>query len=672
MAEHEFERFLEVLSKLLKLSSRETAAVADEICDHLEERYSELVHLGISRDDAVKQALDEFDDAGEFASKLNQLVRQRTRRRIMTGALTTAAASALAILVTTAFWPDQRQPVGVIAQSSARDQADPQAASGEVVYIDEGRFLPEWMRKEVAEDLKPQTLQEFKQFLEEFTGRVVRLDHTELNNSGIGADVKIPATPAGGPLYLVLNRALADVGGTELGWIVDRGILKISSSEKIGWIKSALTVDVSPVLAQGLEMDRVVELLHGQTTGPWQAIDGDGGSITPLGQRVTITSNQQNHLEAQSVLAALATKAPIISLSEPYSMKAIQEALRKNVNCRFEDIPLEQAIAELSRQAGLRFDFDEAELANSGVGLDVRVTLSVSDVTLEVALDLLLEDVGGVELTTVPMNGLLAVTSRERADEIQRVQLLDVSDLISAEDVPQLISLIHNATSGPWQEIDGDGGTIAQLPGPRIIVRQTRKGLDELHELLNDHRVAAKSAISLPAVDQNAIETRYYRMTEAQANDLKAIIPRYVAVDSWVPLPDGSPPAIDKVTVSGQGGLGGIGGGFFQIGGLPEQAPMKPGIGGGGETDKLLKELLDGLRQRQEPATPGTAVLVIRQTRRVHREIEKFLRDLSAKSGARFFDPVPNAGGFGGGGLGGGGLGGGGFGGGGLGGGGFF
>src|SRR5688500_4437617 len=108
MAEHEFERFLEVLSKLLKLSSKETAAVADEICDHLEERYTELVALGISRDDAVKQALDEFDDAGEFAAKLNQLVRQRTRRRVMTGALTTAAASALAILMTTAFWPDQR------------------------------------------------------------------------------------------------------------------------------------------------------------------------------------------------------------------------------------------------------------------------------------------------------------------------------------------------------------------------------------------------------------------------------------------------------------------------------------------------------------------------------------------------------------------------------------
>src|SRR5689334_5906970 len=189
MAEHEFERFLEVLSKLLKLSSKETAAVADEICDHLEERYSELVSLGIARDDAVKQALDEFDDAGEFAAKLNKLVRQRTRRRIMTGALSTAAASALAILVTTAFWPDQRQPVAVVAQTPApRGDSQP---SSEVVYIDEGRFLPVWMRKEVTIDLEPQSLLSLKKFLEQFTGRVVGLDVTGLADIEIGPETEI-------------------------------------------------------------------------------------------------------------------------------------------------------------------------------------------------------------------------------------------------------------------------------------------------------------------------------------------------------------------------------------------------------------------------------------------------------------------------------------------------
>src|SRR5436190_6289008 len=144
MAEHEFERFLEVLSKLLKLSSKETAAVADEICDHLEERYRELVNLGIARDDAVKQALDEFDDAGDFAAKLNKLVRQRTRRRIMTGALTTAAASALAILVTTAFWPDNRVGHGpaltAIGQNQGKNPAERKEDS-EIVFIDHARYL---------------------------------------------------------------------------------------------------------------------------------------------------------------------------------------------------------------------------------------------------------------------------------------------------------------------------------------------------------------------------------------------------------------------------------------------------------------------------------------------------------------------------------------------------
>jgi hypothetical protein len=57
MPQHEFERFLALLSKLLKLSSKETAAIADEICDHLEERYSELIAAGVAPDEAVKKAL---------------------------------------------------------------------------------------------------------------------------------------------------------------------------------------------------------------------------------------------------------------------------------------------------------------------------------------------------------------------------------------------------------------------------------------------------------------------------------------------------------------------------------------------------------------------------------------------------------------------------------------
>jgi len=629
MAEHEFERFLAVLGKLLKLSSKETAAVADEICDHLEERYSELVSQGISREEAVKQALDEFEDAGEFAAKLNQLVRQRTRRRIMTGALTTAAASALAILVTTAFWPDPRLAGKGVAQGPVVQEIQPAVESLDVVYIDEGQFLPEWMRKRVEEDLKPQTITELKRFLQEFTGRIVGVDYGELKSLGLDPKVEIPSTPAGAPLYVVLDRALRDVGGEDLDWLVDPddGLLKITSREKAASIKSPLTVDVSRLLSRGLEMDGVIELLQSQTTGPWHAIDGEGGVITPLGNRITIVANRRIHLECQAVLAALVAKGKMIALSEPFSTKSIDEALKKEVSCDFQKTPLSEALAEFTRQTGQRFVYDHRALRDAGLGLDGPVTLSIKKAPLGTALKLLwlaVADEQGGEPTVFSKNGLLSVTSSEE-EPVHQVYVLDVSDLVTQDDVPQLISLIFHATPGPWQDIDGDGGTIKEIPDARIIVRQSPRNLGLVVKLLDDHRAAANQGVPVPAHDPNAVEIRYYRMTEAQAMNLRNIIPKYVAAESWaMPFEDGSLPSIDSIAIPGFGG-----GGFFQVGG-----------------DATPQVVLGPM-----------SMLMIRQTRKVHREIEKFLKDLSRKSGASFFDPVAGggsaAGGMGGGGGGG-------------------
>ncbi|QDT55188.1 hypothetical protein Pan44_32300 [Caulifigura coniformis] len=613
MAEHEFERFLGVLSRLLKLSSKETAAVADEICDHLEERYSELIGRGVSRDDAVKRALDEFDDAGEFAAKLNQLVRQRTRRRIMTGALTTAAASALAILITTAFWPDQRLAGNGVAQTAAVQQSQPPATPDDIVYIDEGQFLPDWLRKRVEDDLKPQSITELKRFLQEFTGRIVGVDYTELKSLGLDPKVEISPTPAGAPLYVVLDRALQNVGGEDLDWLIDPddGMLKITGREKVATIKFPLTVDVSPLLSRGLDMDGVIDLLQSQTTGPWHAVDGEGGVMTPLGSRITIMASRRIHLECQAVLAALAAKGKMVALSEPFSTKSIGEALKKEVSCDFQKTPLREALVDFTRQTGQHFVFDHRALQDAGIGLDGPVTLSIRKAPLGTALKLLwlaVAEEQGVEPKVVSKDGLLSVTSDE-AEPMQQVYVLDVSDLVSQDDLPQLISLIFHATPGPWHDIDGDGGTIKEIPDARIIVRQDRRNLDQLVKLLDDHRAVAKQAVPVPAHDPNAIEVRYYRMTESQAQTLMSIIPKYVAANSWsVQFEDGSLPSMDTIAIPGVQG-----GGFFQVGGVP------------GEPQVVLGPKV---------------MLVIRQTRKVHREIEKFLKDLSRKSGASFFDPV--------------------------------
>jgi hypothetical protein len=91
MPEHEFEIYLSVLSRLIKLDEQQKAAIADELSDHLEQRFEELVRSELGRDEAIRQALDEFGDASGLAVDLTRVSQKRIRRIIMRSSLATAA-----------------------------------------------------------------------------------------------------------------------------------------------------------------------------------------------------------------------------------------------------------------------------------------------------------------------------------------------------------------------------------------------------------------------------------------------------------------------------------------------------------------------------------------------------------------------------------------------------
>ena len=116
MPEHDFELYLSLLSRFLRLKPAQRDEIADELRDHLEERLQELSARGLSHDEAIKAALDEFGDAAELAHHFTHVAHIRRRRKIMRY---TVAALAVSLLVATAFWPESPQapvPVRAVAQ----------------------------------------------------------------------------------------------------------------------------------------------------------------------------------------------------------------------------------------------------------------------------------------------------------------------------------------------------------------------------------------------------------------------------------------------------------------------------------------------------------------------------------------------------------------------------
>jgi len=123
MSEREFEVYLKLIAKLLRLSDAQREAISDELRDHMEARLEELMDRGLSKEAAIHAAIEEFGDAAGLADQFTHITKQHTlRRRIMKtsiGVMASAAAVALAFLyMLPTDRPGIQGPASLIAQQA--------------------------------------------------------------------------------------------------------------------------------------------------------------------------------------------------------------------------------------------------------------------------------------------------------------------------------------------------------------------------------------------------------------------------------------------------------------------------------------------------------------------------------------------------------------------------
>src|SRR5207253_8944747 len=114
--------YLTLLAGLRRLDSKQRRTIADELRSHLEDRLDELMARGISREEAVKQALAEFGDAAGLAGQFLAISRNRKRRWLMRVTTFSIAATLLVAAGITILWPGRNAAPGVavvIAQAPA-------------------------------------------------------------------------------------------------------------------------------------------------------------------------------------------------------------------------------------------------------------------------------------------------------------------------------------------------------------------------------------------------------------------------------------------------------------------------------------------------------------------------------------------------------------------------
>lgn len=147
MPEEEFELYLSLLSRFLRLKAGQREEIATELRDHLEERLSDLMEQGVTREAAIQAAIDEFGGAAALAQHFTLAAQIRKRRMIMRFTLGGVAALAVGFLVVTAFWPETHNPPApavatagpqpkVVAAGASEPAADAPKRKRGVLYMD--------------------------------------------------------------------------------------------------------------------------------------------------------------------------------------------------------------------------------------------------------------------------------------------------------------------------------------------------------------------------------------------------------------------------------------------------------------------------------------------------------------------------------------------------------
>lgn len=241
MSEHEFEQFLAIFRGMLRLSPTQRDEIAAELMDHFQERLSELTDRGMSREQAVQTALEEFGDAAGLAAQFVLVVSQQRRRRVMKWTASSVMAAIVVMYGAYAFWPEdpvrgpalapaiaQESPAPADAKKKKKDTA--KAAASAAAKTDAIQEIESQLVVKMPADFKEVPLEDFLGGLSEKSKVDFYLDKTALEEVGVSE-----STPITIQLKSIRIDKLLDLilGQLDLAWLPRDGFVLVTSKEKL-------------------------------------------------------------------------------------------------------------------------------------------------------------------------------------------------------------------------------------------------------------------------------------------------------------------------------------------------------------------------------------------------------------------------------------------------------
>lgn len=331
MSEREFEHYLTLLGSMLRLRPEQRAEIAEELQQHLDERLVDLQAAGLSRDEAIQQALAEFGDAAGLAAQFSSVSRRRYRRWMMRAATASVTSAFMVLLLFVSFWPtggrielahpttaqDSAPSAAVIPAGTndpVTDSGAPAATRVTAVLTREAKNVA--TRQALEEKESPQVNGESLLFLWNFLSEELPhgcwLDRRSLEESGVNIDdSEISWHLEGASIATMLEMVLVEF---DLGYQIRDGILVITTADAAESKLSVVVYDAehlfsSVVLVEGQFNVQLREALQPLLQATAGLAGGDSTTIRESIDRVVAKLESNNALARfENAVALLQTQ----------------------------------------------------------------------------------------------------------------------------------------------------------------------------------------------------------------------------------------------------------------------------------------------------------------------------------------------------------------------------
>jgi hypothetical protein len=162
---------------------------------------------------------------------------------------------------------------------------------------------------------------------------------------------------------------------------------------------------------------------------------------------------------------------------------------------RYDETPLSDIVSVIADEFEIPIVFDTHALDEHSISPEVEITLNLRNVSLQSALNLMLQEPGLEDLTYVIENEVLLITTLVKAESNLQTRVYAVDDFQLAQSdsrgggaaagfntLPEAI--IMCVYSDSWQATKKGEGTIAVIQPGLMIVSQTQRVHREIEELL--------------------------------------------------------------------------------------------------------------------------------------------------------------------------------------------